>query len=138
MKWLIIIVTLVFLVVAAFVLSANYRWMKVRSAAVIYGDKSSPSVPVYRSRSGDLLINLEQHGEGLYIISYSSNTDKYFVGRPNAPNFHFFGVFALSENAPELFVPMGGPKDGNEPNLVIHGQSAEFTSHKGIRVYVSW
>jgi hypothetical protein len=138
MKLLVIVIVLVILIAAALFLSANHWWVKERSATVTYGDRTSPNVSVYRSRSGDVLLNLEAHGEGLYIISYSPTTNKNFVGRPNSPNFHFFWGFALSENAPEPFVPMGGPKDEADPGLVVHPNSAEFTSHKGMRVCVSW
>src|SRR5215813_4174113 len=90
-KLIVIIVTLLFTV--AFFLTAGHWWIKVWSAKVLYGGRPAPNASVYRSFDGDMLINLQAYGDELYVVSYKKNVDKWFVGLPNAPNFHFMPGF---------------------------------------------
>lgn len=137
MKKLIVIAVLAaFLSVVAYLGTADHWWWKVRSARVIYNGVYSPTANVYRSRQGQLLINLESKGESLYKIHYFPQGKKWLVG--DTWNFHFLPGVALSENVQAPGVDMGGPKIETEPNLIVQETYLEFTSMKLARVRVEW
>ena len=122
----------------AFFLTASHWWIRVWSAKIFYGGRPAPNARVYRSFGGDRLINLQACGDELYVVSYKKSVDKWFVGLPNFPNFHFMPGFVLTENAPEPFVAMGGPKIDVDPVLVVQSNLIEFTSASKVRVQVTW
>jgi len=137
-NWKVVIIVVILLFSATFFLTMGHWWIKVWSAKVLYGGQPAPNANVYRSFDGDILINLKAYGDDLYVVSYEKNVDKWFVGHPNSPNFHFMPGFVLTENAPEPFVEMGGPKIDVDPILVVRSNLIEFTSTSKVRVQVAW
>ena len=137
-NWKVIVITFALLFATLFFLTAGHWWRKVWSAKVAYGGQPAPNARVYRSFDGDILIDLNAYGESLYIVSYREKLDRWFVGQPNAPNFHFLPGFVLTRNAPEPFVEMGGPKIDVDPSMVVQSNSIEFTSGARVRVQATW
>ena len=137
-NWKIIAITVMLLFTATFFLTMGHWWRKVWSAKIAYGGQPASNARVYRCFDGNLLIDLRAYRESLYIVSYSEYVDRWFVGKPNEPNFHFLPGFVLTENAPEPFVGMGGPKIDVDPSLVVQSKSVEFTSSVKVRVKVTW
>jgi len=137
-NWKIIAIIVTLLFTAAFFLTMGHWWRKVWSAKIVYGGQPASTARVYRCFDGNLLIDLRAYGESLYILSYDEKVDRWFVGEPNMPNFHFLPGFVLTENAPEPFVEMGGPKNEVDPSLVVQSNSVEFTSSARVRVKVTW
>lgn len=137
-NWKIIAIIVMLLFTATFFLTMGHWWRKVWSAKIAYGGQPASNARAYRSFDGNLLIDISAYGEYLYIVSYDKKIDRWFVGQPNMPNFHFLPGFVLTENDPEPFVEMGGPKNEVDPSLVVQSKSVEFTSSARVRVKVTW
>ena len=124
----------VFLIGVAYVATAEHWWMRVFSARVTYNGHYSPGDYVYRSREGNLLIDLRAEGENLYQVHYFSERKLWLVG--NTWNFYFLPGFAFSRTVPPPCVDMGGPKIETDPKLIVRDNYLEFTSSELAHVQV--
>jgi hypothetical protein len=110
----------------------SHFWTSLSKAKVTYNGQPSPSANVYRSPDGQMLIDLMDNDDALYVVVPQKN----YIGIPNRSNFYMLPRFVYSK---ELLPPAAPPgKWETEPNLIIQDGLIEFTSYRKARVGVSW
>jgi hypothetical protein len=112
--------------------SSAHWWRKLSGAQVTYNGRSLPDADVYRSSTGELLLNLKLSGEHGLLVIYPAEKK---VGMPNQQHFLLLPGYAFSRYVRPLVVFMNDPvKGGWDLQLQATPNSIEFSSKGRIRI----
>ena len=116
------------------VMTRGHWWKKVNGARVVYAGRNLPNADVYRSPTGELLVNLNELPDerALFVIYPSENK----VGLPNERHFIFLPGYVYSRYVSPLVVFMDSVKADTDPMLAISPTSVEFTTLRERRVQI--
>ena len=118
--------------VVLLLLSNDRWWRKLNGARITYNGHEVPAAEVYRSPTGELLLNLQLSGERSLFVIYPAEKR---VGMPNERHFFLLPGYAFSRYVPPLVVFMDDPvKGGWDLQLQVTANSIEFSSGGRIRI----
>jgi hypothetical protein len=120
---------------SAFLNNSRHVWTTVNEE-ITYGGQPSPTSQLYVSKGGDLLVDLRDRGDTIYIVN--PNTQE--IGVPNESNFFMVLGYACSKELepPAVSMTQSMGKIQTNPELVVEPYLIEFTSLKNARVRVTW
>lgn len=124
------------LLIMALLWSAPHWWRKASEAKVIYNGEVSSESSLYRSRDGELLLNLvTREGEEFFVVYPAAKR----IGLPNRSSFWTLPGYVYSKESRLRVVYMDDKtKVEKDPGLIIQSTSFEFTTGEGGRVRVEW
>ena len=110
-------------------------WLRVSTAQITYNGKPSLGSQLYRSKSGELILQMSEPNEFAYWITPKAKK----VYTPNSSNFSFFPFAALVTHNDQYGVDLEHTaKTEIDPQIVTGSNFIEFTSLEKKRVRVAW
>jgi hypothetical protein len=121
--------------VLGMVLTKGHWWRKLSGAHVVYNGQTLVNANIYRSPSGELLVDLSEISDepGLYVLYPEENK----VGLPNYRHFVFLPGYAYSRYISPIVVFMNSVKAETDPRLTVTAHSVEFSTLRDGRVQIT-
>jgi hypothetical protein len=134
-KLKLIVASVLIIFALGFCLTLPHWWLAVSTAQIVYNGKPSHNSRLYRSSSGELLLQVSEPNEFAYWITPRNRK----VYSPNSTNLSFFSFAAFVEHNDQYGVDLEHTaKTDINPKIVGGSNFIEFTSLEKQRVRVAW
>ncbi len=127
-----IVIILALMAAAAVFLISRVAWMRVWRASVVLDKSNVKSARVYKSRTGELLIDFREEAEVTYLVRPGQ------VGVPPSWVFYEFPFFAIAREDSVRVVDLRDEKAGaSDTRLSIKPERVTFVGLQGRLVQVT-
>lgn len=121
------------LAIVAVVGVSQFAWLRVWRARVVSDGSVTESARVYRNLAGDLLIDVRQVPDELYIVRGTA------VGIPNRSSLVEFPPIVFARETRLRMVELRTDKAGSvDPRLSVTPQKVSFVIQNGRTIQVNW